>query len=195
MQIIIVRHLPTVWNKENILQGRRDLDICPPSREILKKIKQNKQFIKKREPFDHILASTLKRTVQTAILYDYVPKTEPLLDEFDFGPYEGKPKRLLLEKHGDDWFHNPLKLSFGEGIPFLQKRIKSFLNKYSSATNLLLFSHGTWTRALLSYCREGHLNNMNKYIVKNNDCITLEFRPGRQKRKIGGFNRVRTTDL
>ena len=195
MQIVIVRHLPTPWNQKNILQGKRDLDICPPSREMLRKIKQNKQFIKQREPFDHILASTLKRTLQTAVLYGCEPEREPLLDEFDFGPYEGKPKRLLLKKHKDDWFHHPLKITFGEGIPALQKRISSFLEKYSSASSLLLFSHGTWTRALLSYCRCGHLNNMNKFSIKNNDCIALEYFPGRQKRENGGFSRVRTTDL
>ncbi len=190
MQITLVRHLPTYWNELNLLQGRRDIDISPPSPELLQEVSKNKKFIKQREPFDYILSSTLKRTAQTAFYYGYQPEVEPLLDEYDFGPFEGKPKEHLMKKHGNDWIETPLKITFGEGISRLQERIMAFLDNYPSGSNLLLFSHGTWTRAFLSYCRYGHLNNMNKFTVRNNECLTLEVSGRSCKVNSGGFDLV-----
>lgn len=190
MQITLIRHLPTEWNKEQRLQGRRDIEISPPSKKILQKITENKTKLKEQEPFDFILTSTLKRTKQTGNLYGYEPKIEPLLDEFDFGPFEGKEKELLLKTNGNKWIETPSELTFGEGIISLQSRILTFLEKYKPASNLLLFSHGTWTRALISLHQYGHIDNMNKLTVKNNQCITLTFAEEELKRRSGGLNLV-----
>ena len=44
-----------------------------------------------------ILASTLKRTQQTAQMYGMNVVIEPLLDELDFGEFEGRPKEELTQ--------------------------------------------------------------------------------------------------
>lgn len=190
MQITLIRHLPTEWNKQQRLQGQRDIEISPPSKACLKEILENKKNLEKQGPYDYILSSTLKRTKQTAALYGYKPKPEPLLDEFDFGPFEGKEKELLLKVHGDKWMESPSELTFGEGMVHLHQRILIFLNKYKSAANLLLFSHGTWTRALISFHQNGHIDNMNKLVVQNNQCITLSFAEKEHKNRSGGLNLV-----
>lgn len=190
MQITLIRHLPTEWNKEQRLQGRRDIEISPPSKEILEEIFENKKDLKKRQPFDYILSSTLKRTKQTANLYGYKPKPEPLLDEFDFGPFEGEKKDLLLKVHGEKWIESPSELTFGEGMIHLHQRILTFLKKYKPSANLLLFSHGTWTRALISFHQYGHINSMNKLIVQNNQSITLSFSEEELEKRSGGLNLV-----
>ena len=71
MQITFIRHLPTEWNKIGKLQGRRDIEICRLQTSWKKEIVHNQQYLKKLLPFDIVLASTLKRTQQTAKVYGY----------------------------------------------------------------------------------------------------------------------------
>lgn len=173
MQITLIRHLPTEWNQKTWLQGRRDIELALLTEEFHKGIFENQQLLKKLPPFDLVLASTLKRTHQTAQLYGYQAETEGLLDELDFGPFEGQPKEKLIEVYGEKWRENPKELILGESIQNLEERIVLFLDKYKDYENLLVFGHGSWIRAILSYSQHGHVNHMNKIAVDNNQCITL----------------------
>ena len=173
MYLTLIRHLPTEWNKKTWLQGRRDIDLSPVKEEFANKINQNKELLKKHR-FDLVLASTLKRTHQTACLYGYHPETEGLLDELDFGPFEGVPKQKLIEKYGNQWLDNPKELVLGESLKNLEARISLFLKKYKDYHHVLIFGHGSWIRGLFSYVHYGDITNMNKIIVENNQCMTLE---------------------
>ncbi|MEW8988084.1 MAG: phosphoglycerate mutase family protein [Bacillus sp. (in: firmicutes)] len=175
MHITLIRHLPTKWNKDNKLQGRKDIEITEVSEDFQKKIEANKLLLKAFAPFDIVLASTLKRTHQTAKLYGYVPETEGLLDELDFGPFEGVSKEKLMTVHNGKWIDSPRELVLGESLVDFEKRVISFLDKYQDYTNLLIFGHGSWIRAIVSYHHYGDINKMNKMIVENNQCITLRF--------------------
>ncbi|RJS60472.1 histidine phosphatase family protein [Bacillus sp. PK3_68] len=175
MQITFIRHLPTDWNKTQRLQGRRDIGISPLAEPFRQGIIRNKKLLKELSPFDIVLTSTLKRTQQTAQLYGYSFETEPLLDELDFGPFEGLPKEKLYEKHREQWMEQPKELVLGESIKDLENRIILFLDKYKEWDNVLVFGHGSWMRAIVSYFQYGHINNMNKMTVENNECITLTF--------------------
>jgi broad specificity phosphatase PhoE len=173
MQITLIRHLPTEWNKKNLLQGRRDISVSQVSEEVTKGIDKNQKILEELSPFDLVLASTLKRTHQTAQLYGYKCETEGLLDELDFGPFEGIPKAKMIERYGDIWFENPKGLVLGESLKNFEDRIVQFLGKYKEFSNILVFGHGSWIRAMLSYAQCGHINNMNKVEVLNNSCHTL----------------------
>jgi probable phosphoglycerate mutase len=173
MQITLIRHLPTEWNEKTLLQGRKDIGISRVTDDFYKDIVRNQQHLKKLSPFDLVLASSLKRTHQTANHYGFQPETEALLDELDFGPFEGHPKEKLFEKHGDIWIENPKELVLGESIKDFEGRIYVFLQKYKDFHNILVFGHGSWIRAMVSYNKYGHINNMNRVTVKNNACITL----------------------
>lgn len=173
MQITLIRHLPTRWNKQTLLQGKQDIGIDPISKSERGKIAGNLQYLKRYEPFDLVLASTLKRTKQTAALYGYEAIEEPLLDELDFGPFEGMPRKKLLEAHEVTWLEDPKTLILGESMPDFWDRIKMFIEKYKYMGSLLVFGHGSWIRALKSYERYGHMNNMNQLTVENNSCFTI----------------------
>jgi len=175
MQLTLIRHLPTEWNKKSWLQGKRDIGISPLTEEYRQGIIQNQQVLKKLAPFDLVLASTLKRTHQTAGLYGFQPETEGLLDELDFGPFEGVLKQELVEHYGDQWVMNPKTIILGEKIENLEKRIAMFLEKYKKYSNVLAFGHGSWIRALLSYAEFGHIDHMNQRNLGNNACVTLRF--------------------
>jgi broad specificity phosphatase PhoE len=173
MQITVIRHLPTEWNKQTWLQGRQDIELSQVSDELLEGIEDNQKVLQKLAPFDIVLASTLQRTHQTANLYGYKYEIEALLDELDFGPFEGVPKHKLIGKYGEVWFENPRELVLGESLKNLEKRIVMFLDKYQKNTNILAFGHGSWIRAMISYANYGDINQMNKIDVVNNACITL----------------------
>jgi probable phosphoglycerate mutase len=176
MQITLIRHLPTEWNKKMWLQGRRDIDVSPPTDVIEREIKGNKKHLEELSPFELVLASTLKRTQQTAHLYGYNAVPEMLLDELDFGPFEGVSKKKLIEKYGDIWLRNPKSLVLGESLQDLEKRVVHFLEKFCVYENILVFGHGSWIRAFLSYKKYGDINQMNKITVKNNECITVSLK-------------------
>lgn len=175
MVITLIRHLPTEWNKKKMLQGRKDIDISDNPKLYQAGIKRNQKYLQDIAPFEIILASNLKRTQQTARLYGFDSETEGLLDELDFGPFEGVPREKLFEKYGEQWIENPREIILGESIANLEYRIVSFLDKYRGYSNILVFGHGSWMRAILSYYQQGDINKMNKITVQNNECITLRF--------------------
>lgn len=175
MQITLIRHLPTDWNKNTWLQGRKDISISELTDKDKQQITDNQTVISRLQPIDLVLASSLKRTQQTANMYGYKPEIERLLDELDFGPFEGEPREKLLAMYGEQWIHNPLELVLGESVVNLGNRVSLFLGKYQAAGNLLVFGHGCWIRALLSYFYFGHFNKMNQLTLGNNECTTLEF--------------------
>jgi probable phosphoglycerate mutase len=175
MQITLIRHLPTEWNVNTWLQGRKDIEILPITDCDQLEIVRNQDNLRGLQPFDIILASTLKRTQQTAQLYGMNVVTEPLLDELDFGEFEGKPKEELIKELGDRWLENPRELQLGENVVHLENRIVEFIKKYESYDNILVFGHGSWIRAFISLIQNGHINRMNTIQVPNNKCITLSF--------------------
>lgn len=177
MQITFIRHLPTDWNKKARLQGRRDITISPVTKSDIEDIQKNKRHLDRLAPFDHILSSTLKRTQETANLYGYSPEVDHLLDELDFGIFEGASKNKLAEELGMDWVEDPISVTLGEPVFELEQRIISFIHKYRVADNILAFGHGAWLRGALSYMKYGTINQMNKMVVKNNECFTIQVPP------------------
>ncbi|MFS0863266.1 histidine phosphatase family protein [Fredinandcohnia sp. 179-A 10B2 NHS] len=174
MQLTLIRHLPTPWNEKGILQGKKDILINNLNKASTQEISANKQFLKHKSPFSLVLVSTLKRTHQTAMAYDFdYFQIEPLLDELDFGKFEGKEKRCLIEEHGEKWLNTPRDLILGESLLHLEKRVIRFIEKYRNYDSLLVFGHGSWIRACVSYYRYGTINNMNQMVVKNNQLLSV----------------------
>ncbi|QOR65144.1 phosphoglycerate mutase family protein [Cytobacillus suaedae] len=176
MQLAIIRHLPTAWNKAGLLQGSKDIEIDVVSLEDKAKINENKASIINYQPYDFILTSSLIRTKQTAKVYGYSNVIqEPLLNELNFGVYEGKEKSLLIKENEDLWVNAPTSLTLGEPLVALEERIKQFVTKYKDCPKVLAFGHGSWIRAAISIQKTGSIALMNKVVVKNNDFILLEF--------------------
>jgi broad specificity phosphatase PhoE len=176
MQLAIIRHLPTAWNKAGLLQGSKDIEIEEVSSENREKIAENKESIKNYQPFDLILTSSLVRTKQTANVYGFSDvHQEPLLNELNFGKYEGKEKSLLIEENKELWLNDPGSLTLGEPLLELEKRVKMFVSNYNHCSKVLAFGHGSWIRAAISIQKTGSITMMNKIAVQNNDFILLEF--------------------
>lgn len=169
MEVIAIRHLPTKFNLQGVLQGRVDEDIAEISVETLLSVRKNRAMLLKLDCFDMVLTSSLRRTISSANIYGFSKsKVEPLLDELDFGQFEGKPKIEMESFLGKEWKNNPRHFTFGEPLVNLEKRVLSFIEIYDIYNRILIFGHGAWIRALLSVAEYGDIRAMNRFSLENN---------------------------
>lgn len=173
MKLYLIRHLPTAWNTEGRLQGSRDISINETDSYTRIQIQKNLELLEKLT-FDKVFVSTLKRTKETAKEYNFKSfEVEPLIDELNFGKYEGKKKELMLNDLGDDWFNKCSEIILGESLSSFSKRINDFLEKYKGLENVLVFSHGAVIRSILSLIDKGSIDEMNQLHIENNSLTTI----------------------
>lgn len=172
MDLFLLRHMQTPDNRAGILQGRRDVSILPPGPDEERLISENKHQLAPMTRFDHILVSSLKRTHETAAFYTNRFAVEPLMDELDFGPFEGHPRAELQQAY-PDWETDPSNLILGEPLSALKDRTLAFMDKYASAKTVLAFGHGAWIRALTALWKTGSLTSMNRITISHNTIVTI----------------------
>lgn len=175
MKVVCIRHLPTPWNRQGLLQGLRDISIVPPDAAARESIRSNVAALKEMGTFDAVLCSPLARTRETAREHGFKPVDEALLAELDFGPFEGRPKAELLGQCDNAWIRDPRELELGEDMSVFQARIEAFVEKYRFCQRVLAFSHGAWTRALVAVAKTGNIKDMNRMEIPNNTIIEVEF--------------------
>lgn len=159
--IYLIRHGKTSWNKENLIQGTKDIPLSPEGRkevtELAQKINLNK--------IDLILSSPQKRAKETAKIIANNKKTilyNNLLKERNFGNYEGtKTSEELINKL---WDYN---LNYQdeniESITVCLNRAANFLKEIKTKypnKNILIISHGAFIKAI-HYNINGYNKNTN----------------------------------
>jgi probable phosphoglycerate mutase len=178
MKLVVVRHLPTAWNADDRLQGRKDIPIAPLDDAARARLAKQAAQLRALEPFDAVFCSTMSRTRQTAALFGYDQlAAEPLLDELDFGEFEGRLRGEMLAKVGRAWLDAPHTLTFGESVLALGERVREFARRNLKRSRVLAFGHGGWTRALCSLQRTGGLQQMNQLTIANGEAITFDLQP------------------
>jgi len=180
MAFIFIRHLATRYNQQGLLQGQRDEPILPLTNNdqtLQTTLNANKVRLNNL-PINQVLCSTLKRTQQTAAVYNYHETlVEPLLNELNFGFYEGKSRQQLLHDYGESWQNDPRDLVFGESMQDFLLRIQAYFEKYQhnlQYENILAFTHGAWMRAARAWWVTGSLQTMNQIKVANNELLVLD---------------------
>jgi len=174
--IIAIRHLPTEMNAQHRIQGRLDTDILPIENDSARLINSNVHFIKKHydSERDIVLCSNLTRTKSTAKAYGfYEYKVDELLNELDFGMFEGGLKSDIVLEFGDKWIDRPSDIVMGESIKDLSCRVTHLVDSYSHYRNIIIFGHGAWIRAMNAIYNHGNLDAMNKTPIENNTMITV----------------------
>lgn len=172
MDLYCLRHMQTADNLAGILQGRQDTAIIPPGPDQMAAVEKNRLAISPLSQFDQILVSRLRRTHETARLYTKDFSIDPLLDELDFGPFEGRPRADLL-RETPEWETDPSGLVLGEPLAALKERILAFFSKYKDAGKVLVFGHGAWLRAARAMAASGSLAAMNQYHIPNNQLLVI----------------------
>ena len=160
MVLIVLRHGESEWNKLNKFTGLTDVLLSDNGKkeatisgEILNGCK-----------FDHIFASNLTRTIQTAeIIANSQHYTNPIISidgfrERDYGDLTGKNKTELIQEYGDkqvkSWRRSYLDAPpNGENLEQVQKRVGQsydviIKHLIQQDKNVLIVAHGNSLRAL-----------------------------------------------
>ena len=164
--IYFMRHGETDWNRENRLQGQRDIPLNETG--IQQAVDCGRRLDAAGMKFDTIVSSSLDRAVMTAICATGCRREDILIDdrllEIGYGDYEGATFAELK----DDMFaffrdpdHVPPPETV-ESIQALMQRTGSFLQDISSlpGENILAVTHGVAIRAVL-----GHLSGQSDRAV------------------------------
>jgi len=178
MTLYLLRHLPTLLNRQRKLQGRLDSEIIETS--LFDKSIQSNLGLLRNASVTIVYVSPLKRALQTVDVYkDILGEIEVRVDnrltEFDFGEFENRPREEMIEKFGTIWNLNFTRIPFGESMDDFQKRVNDFSNelKASAHNQVLVVSHGVVLRYL--YCKlSGYdVDTLNKIPFKNNEIKTV----------------------
>ncbi len=145
-ELWLVRHGETPWNREGRLTGWTDLPLTPLGEQQARAL----AGWLRAERFEQVLASDLRRALQTARLaYGEPEATSPALRELDFGTLEGLCWAELAEEHRQallafEGFQAP----GGESVADLRRRVFAFFQSLPKGRHLV-FTHGGVLRLVL----------------------------------------------
>ncbi|MDB3952656.1 histidine phosphatase family protein [Alphaproteobacteria bacterium] len=126
--IAMIRHGPTEWNENGIVQGRSDIPLSMRGRKQVASF----EIPAKLQNFDWV-ASPLRRAAETAhILSGHMVPTDDRLVEMDWSSWEGQTLSALRAELGDltaAWEAEGLdfRAPGGESPRDVQERLKPFL--------------------------------------------------------------------
>jgi broad specificity phosphatase PhoE len=129
VEILLVRHGETKWNRELVFRGIRDI---PLSERGLRQAELLARRLK-GEKIDAIFSSPLSRAMQTAQpaaqALALTVHPEEAINDLNFGLWAGLSVDQVKEKYPDQfekWRVNPLEMDFPEGDSIIQARQRSF---------------------------------------------------------------------
>ena len=161
MEIYIIRHGQTVWNKERKLQGSTDIELTEEGRKMASLTGQGMKGI----TFDKVFSSPLKRAYETAQLIhaesNVVIEIDERIREVSFGEYEGLNVDEMLNNEACGFYHFFDKpelyraAEHGETLEDVILRGKEFIEDKilpleGKAQRVMIVAHGAMNKALLA---------------------------------------------
>lgn len=163
MQLYIVRHGQTDWNKVRKLQGLTDIQLNENGRQVA--IDLGDKLEQEGVTFDEIFSSPLIRAYETACLIrgrQNVPITrDERIREISFGEAEGMDYETWMREDNPQraFFTEPHKYippQDGETIEEVQARGREFIQEvieplYGQAKRVMIVAHGAMNKGLMCY--------------------------------------------
>lgn len=129
MEILLIRHGETKWNRELVFRGIRDIELSERGHRqaelLAKRLKDYK--------IDAIFSSPLSRAMQTvqpaAGALGLTVQPEQAINDLDFGLWAGLTVDQVKEKFPDQfekWRVNPLEMDFPEGDRVSEAKLRCF---------------------------------------------------------------------
>jgi probable phosphoglycerate mutase len=145
--IAFIRHMPTVWNRQGRLQGRRDTPLDPDAIPAWRLPAELAGF--------RFLASPLARARETAARLGVAPLLDPRLTEMSWGRWEGHTLRELRARYADIDELEAQGLDFrtpgGESPRDVQARVAPLLAEVAAAgTPVAAVTHKGVIRAVFA---------------------------------------------
>ncbi len=164
LNIFLIRHGETDFNKEGRIQGSVDTELNPYG--IEQSIKAGIFLSKHIQYFDYCFVSPQKRAIQSAeYILKNIPKKKWFIDEnlreINCGRWEGKLIKDIEKEEPEVLYKIRTEVDFpypeGESILDVKKRIDRFINNAllplmnsTEEKNILIVSHGNLLRTFTS---------------------------------------------
>ena len=167
MEVYIIRHGKTDWNKECRFQGARDIPLNEEGREAARKLGQRLKDIH----FDAVFSSPLSRAYETACIVAGGAQKNALLTEISFGEFEGVPfdQWMDTDEPRKYFFKEPAKYrppkggeTFTSGMERGEKFIHTVLEplyKENPSARVMVVAHGAILAALMTVLENRGLEN------------------------------------
>lgn len=196
MQIYLVRHGITEWNKEKIIQGHRDIPLAPEGKKQAQKIAR---FFKDKD-LKKAYSSDLSRARETAQIITAPLDIEPVccsqLREFDMGNWVGLTWDEVAEKYPHEmhgWVEDPITNGPGNGENVTQAA-RRFHRAFLDITNpeknnfpILIVAHAGVIATLIAYISDNNLISWREYSPENT--TVTEIQRDFDKLELKSFNR------
>jgi broad specificity phosphatase PhoE len=184
MQLILIRHGETLWNKEGRIQGTSDIELSTVGMEQARLL----ALSLKKHPIEAIHTSPLKRALKTAeIINEFHRKeiqTHPDLMEMDQGDFEGFSFKELMACEKDflnKWIADPaaVQMPNGESLIQLQQRAWGALETIiNHQENALVVAHNFTIAAILCRIRNISLSEFRSTCVGTASKTIVRFQNG-----------------
>lgn len=190
MEIYIVRHGKTLWNKVKKFQGSTDIELSDEGRRLAELCGRNLLSTQ----FDRVFSSPLKRARETAKLFLGGRNQDIIIDdrltELNFGDCEGK---LFDDLVKDDsitfkyFFSKPelyIPDSRGETIEHMIERAKSFMTEViepleATCSRVMIVGHGALNKGLMCHVlKHGKADLWGGGVQKNCNTIIIDYTAG-----------------
>ncbi len=191
MEIYIVRHGETIWNKEKRLQGTTDIELGEKGIDLAKKSGEGLRDTK----IDVIYSSPLKRAYETARLFRGNKNIEIITDdrirELNFGVSEGKRYEDLYadETCRFKYFFDQPELytpsENGETLEHLVERASDFMTNVieplaDSCERVMIVAHGAMNKAIMTHVKKHPISQFwSGGLQRNCNVIILDYTDGK----------------
>lgn len=184
MELYLVRHGETQYNKEGRIQGHVDSELTDSGKEVIKK---SADYLANIE-FDNIYSSPQKRAVSTAEIINRAnqfPKkiqTKELLAEMSFGDWDGQLEEEFAKNNPEAFYNlknNPEKYNpkdyRGESYEEVAKRGIEQIKKIVAigGNRSLVVSHGVLLMTVINSFQKTPLSQFRARGIINNASITI----------------------
>lgn len=184
MELYLIRHGKTIWNKDNRLQGSKNIELAEEGIEAAKKLGEEL----KNTDFDYVFSSPLDRAYNTAVLATQnrfsITKDENLR-EINFGDLEGHTyEEMENADHPSRYFFTaPEKFQpapNGESLESVCQRTKKFVQTIiepiytkNPEARIMLVAHGALNKAIMCYLENHGLDQFWKDGLQKNCQATI----------------------
>ena len=189
LTLYLIRHGETDWNRAGVYQGQQDTDLSPRGRQQVRML--GRRFAGR--PLDLVLASDLKRALETAVAVAQsrrppVPlETDLRLREMVFGQWEGLAVAEIRARFADDYAAyqaDPAegRPTGGETFRELGERAWAAVEERlqrPSLRRLAVVAHGGTVKALLCRLLDLPLAMRTRLRIDNASVTAVELREGR----------------
>jgi broad specificity phosphatase PhoE len=185
MQLILIRHGETLWNKEGRVQGISDIELSEVGMEQARKL----ALSLKNSDIGTIHASPLKRAYRTAEIINRFHQrrieVHPELMEMDQGDFEGLSFQELMACEKDfirRWIADPasVRMPRGETLAELQERAwRAILRIIEGEDNALVVAHNFTIAAILCRLRNISLSEFRRTCVDTASKTLIRFCDGK----------------